>query len=580
MLHGVLLFAVFFLGFCLLSQDLRARKFTLKPSFTRRNSLLPQREREQLARDASRYRAQASSSSSSSSSNAAWMHSGDMDAGTGGDAACAATLTGSRSRLNSSTMDDMNDGDTTTMIGVKERTYRQSWPTLDVVVGSLPGGPFNFGTKMATFGTNSIFKASDLKLGEVLGEGTFGVVYKALCKRTGQTVVVKELKNTEASSAGGSEQGQTASEKDALQRQRDSRLEREVAFIQEVSLLKSLSHPNVLRFIGLLFNGTTLQMITEYVAGGDLEELIDRTRQEYANLILTMDQKVCIAIDICRALDYLHAKQIVHRDLKPQNCLVSVGSKGGGGEIEPSALHFSIVLADLGLARVLEGEVLRADAPHQKWLQGAAAGDVGNEDAAEASRKLLGPAVKSSSWGPNADAALPNIGTGTRHGLGSAHKGAPAEGPAFPLSPIGSGADEEQRVRKDPDVYLSGWVHDAMETIPRKMGQIGTVDYMAPEICLGLEYTESVDVFSFGILFGCRLLAEITADADSIRTWPALDLNQKKFKKMCAKKGVTLPPKLEQLAFQCASADPRARPRFPEIIAILRVSRLRMPRRL
>ena len=65
--------------------------------------------------------------------------------------------------------------------------------------------------------------------GRKLGEGSFGVVYEAIHKVTGDTVVVKELKGTDQAA--------------------------EVAFIHEVSLLKSFHHPNVLGFIGLLCHG-------------------------------------------------------------------------------------------------------------------------------------------------------------------------------------------------------------------------------------------------------------------------------------------------------------------------------------
>jgi hypothetical protein len=44
-------------------------------------------------------------------------------------------------------------------------------------------------------------------------------------------------------------------------------------------------------------------------------------------------------------------------------------------------------------------------------------------------------------------------------------------------------------------------------------------------------YTETCDVFSFGVLFGCRLLAQGTADADVVRAWPSLAVSEKKFRK-------------------------------------------------
>lgn len=45
-------------------------------------------------------------------------------------------------------------------------------------------------------------------------------------------------------------------------------------FLKEVAVLRSLSHRNVLRFIGVLYKDKKLHLITEYVAGGTLNNLL------------------------------------------------------------------------------------------------------------------------------------------------------------------------------------------------------------------------------------------------------------------------------------------------------------------
>lgn len=45
-------------------------------------------------------------------------------------------------------------------------------------------------------------------------------------------------------------------------------------FLKEVAVLRLLDHPHVLKFIGVLYKERKLHMVTEYVAGGCLKELI------------------------------------------------------------------------------------------------------------------------------------------------------------------------------------------------------------------------------------------------------------------------------------------------------------------
>ncbi len=85
-----------------------------------------------------------------------------------------------------------------------------------------------------------IFRASDLAIGELLGKGFFGEVYKVTHKETKEVMVLKEL-----------------------YRWVDDDAQRN--FLKEVAVLRSLSHKNVLRFIGILYKDKKLHLITEYV---------------------------------------------------------------------------------------------------------------------------------------------------------------------------------------------------------------------------------------------------------------------------------------------------------------------------
>ena len=96
-------------------------------------------------------------------------------------------------------------------------------------------------------------------MGEVLGHGFFGQVYKVRHKGTGKEMVMKKMvRCTEEARKG---------------------------FLKEVAVLKTLDHPNLLCFVGVLCNdskeGKVLNIITEYVSGGTLRKRIKKVDQHF-----------------------------------------------------------------------------------------------------------------------------------------------------------------------------------------------------------------------------------------------------------------------------------------------------------
>ncbi|XP_059932384.1 LIM domain kinase 1a isoform X2 [Gadus macrocephalus] len=153
-----------------------------------------------------------------------------------------------------------------------------------------------------------IFRPSDLIHGEVLGKGCFGQAIKVTHRETGEVMVMKELIRFD----------------DETQR----------TFLKEVKVMRCLEHPNVLKFIGVLYKDKRLNFIAEYIKGGTLRELIMEMDSTFP-----WNKRVSFAKDIAAGMSYLHSMNIIHRDLNSHNCLVREDN--------------TVVVADFGLARLM-----------------------------------------------------------------------------------------------------------------------------------------------------------------------------------------------------------------------------------
>ncbi|XP_041097121.1 LIM domain kinase 1a [Polyodon spathula] len=162
--------------------------------------------------------------------------------------------------------------------------------------------------RVVTTQTHRIFRPSDLIHGEVLGKGCFGQAIKVTHKDTGEVMVMKELIRFD----------------DDTQR----------TFLKEVKVMRCLDHPNVLKFIGVLYKDKRLNFITEYIKGGTLRDIIKKMESKYP-----WNQRVSFAKDIAAGMTYLHSMNILHRDLNSYNCLVRENK--------------SVVVADFGLSRLM-----------------------------------------------------------------------------------------------------------------------------------------------------------------------------------------------------------------------------------
>ncbi|KAE9963811.1 hypothetical protein BLS_008897 [Venturia inaequalis] len=146
-----------------------------------------------------------------------------------------------------------------------------------------------------------------------VGRGAFAIVYKLATKRDGHFFAAKELDKKRFIKNG----------------RLDQRLD------NELQIMKSITHPNVVQYIGYHDYVDHLYIIMEYVPCGDLQVYL--TKHAY----LPEAESKIMSRQVLEALRYLHSKQITHRDIKPDNILIA------------SHDPFTVKLSDFGLSKVV-----------------------------------------------------------------------------------------------------------------------------------------------------------------------------------------------------------------------------------
>jgi len=120
-----------------------------------------------------------------------------------------------------------------------------------------------------------------------------------------------------------------------------SLVERKETLANEIDILGSIKHPNVVEMKAIFDTEDTLFIVMELMRGGELYEEIVRRKS------FTEKDASHIHKQLLSALAYLHERGIVHRDLKLENLLLK---KDGSLEIK---------LADFGLSKLYSGKALQ-----------------------------------------------------------------------------------------------------------------------------------------------------------------------------------------------------------------------------
>ncbi|POM64011.1 CMGC/CDK/CDK7 protein Kinase [Phytophthora palmivora] len=144
--------------------------------------------------------------------------------------------------------------------------------------------------------------------GDVLGEGTFGIVYAAVQKSTGRRVAIKQFKRGKF--------------KDGV----------DFTALREVKLQAELKHVNVVELLDVFVANDTMNVVFELLPS-NLDDVI----KDKAVVLTAADIKTYMQM-LLRGLAYCHEHYVLHRDLKPENLLI-----GPDGNVK---------IGDFGLARV------------------------------------------------------------------------------------------------------------------------------------------------------------------------------------------------------------------------------------
>ncbi|XP_077222723.1 mitogen-activated protein kinase kinase kinase NPK1-like isoform X3 [Tasmannia lanceolata] len=134
--------------------------------------------------------------------------------------------------------------------------------------------------------------------GELIGCGAYGRVYMGMNLDSGELLAVKQV----------------------LIAANHASKERTQAHIreleEEVKLLKNLSHPNIVRYLGTAREEETLNIMLEFVPGGSISSLLGKFGS-FPEAVIRMYTK-----QLLQGLEYLHKNGIIHRDIKGANILV------------------------------------------------------------------------------------------------------------------------------------------------------------------------------------------------------------------------------------------------------------------
>lgn len=152
-----------------------------------------------------------------------------------------------------------------------------------------------------------------------LGSGSYGSVYKVRRLKDGEIYAMKVVNLRHL----------------AIREREDA--------VNEIRLLASMHHHNVVRYCEAFVEREKLYIVLEFAKYGDLSGVIKKQteRRQY----FSEKQVLAFFVQLCQALRYLHRHNILHRDLKPQNVFVGDDGRLKLGDFGCSKLLDRVMLA-------------------------------------------------------------------------------------------------------------------------------------------------------------------------------------------------------------------------------------------
>jgi len=147
---------------------------------------------------------------------------------------------------------------------------------------------FNNGSRLADY---------EMDGAGLIGRGKFSVVHRTRRKRDNKRVALKKIQVFEMM---------------------DSKCRNEC--LNEIKLLQSLGHPNIVQYLDAFIEDNELHVAMELAERGDLGGLIKRAAS--AGTPLPEGHVWEYFVQIADALRYMHSKRVMHRDIKPANVFI------------------------------------------------------------------------------------------------------------------------------------------------------------------------------------------------------------------------------------------------------------------
>lgn len=187
-------------------------------------------------------------------------------------------------------------------------------------------------------------------LTKVIGGGAYGTVY--LCK-------IKNEDKIEPDTRSRMRPGKRVACKMIKQKNIKAKIKKYL--IQEIEIMMSIKHDNILRFLEAKKTANNIYIFFEFCNGGDLRRFLEAKGGK-------LDEKVTKVIisQIAKGLNHLNENKAMHRDLKLDNILLNFPSYEENGSVpesylrdfDPDKEEIEVIIGDLGFARSLGSSTL------------------------------------------------------------------------------------------------------------------------------------------------------------------------------------------------------------------------------